>query len=116
MTKKEKVLNFVKEHENGIKAITATVCLVGLSFGAGYLVSRIKLGDKVIVTDDRLAAFLLDAQSKHNPTQMFIGIRDDDKSMVTKNLGELGVEMIEKFKVPEDQDFTHVLLLGKSKD
>ena len=108
MTKKEKVLNFVKEHKTAIVG--------GLGVAAGGLITTVVFckyfGDKVVITDKGLGNFMLNANRKYDIKTVYLDGIDCDIELKPEQLGELGQRMLNKFDVPADYTFTHFICIG----
>lgn len=111
MTKKEKVLNFVKEHKYAI--IGGVAAGIGSIIGYKYCVHTLK--DKVFVDNDILKAMLIDAQNTYNKGDMCMYVKacKNDAALGIEQLGALGEHIRNEVGKNENYDFTHFITIGK---
>jgi hypothetical protein len=107
MSKKEKVLNFVKKHKVTIAYFTgAAIGVLGMAISYHHTFKDAKC----IVTDQQITDLLLSAGSKHEKACVFTWAKEIPFGAV--DLGKIGEEAKDMIG---DHTFTHILAIGKSK-
>lgn len=111
MTKKEKVLNFVKENKCAI--IGGVAAGIGCLIGYKYCIHTFK--NKIFVENDMLKAMLIDAQNTYNKGDLCMHVKacKNDAPLQIEQLGTLGEYIRNEVGKNENYDFTHFITIGK---